>query len=743
MLPLEDDNPQPDAALSEITGVPVSVRNAIVRRRAAWTRTDTFAFALIGAHMAVLLLILPPGSLYLDDLRAQGYAQGQPFFEFIIGSNGTHFAPLPRIIDFVQSRVFPLQHAPAVLITMAVRLVLAVAFWRLLRRTFGPRVAALVPLALLLFTPALLPATAWFRQSITVLACTAAMVWAVDAHLRWVIGRRRIDLLSVGVATAVGLGFYEKAAVIPFAISAVSLAMFAGRSRVPGPRHPIRATFWSGLVSSLVVIGFLIIYMNGPYDQGPGTPPSPVDVLTLAGDTVGGTLIPLLLGGPWDWIYSTPYAGTPHVGTPGVIEALLATGVGLILVLRRSPARVARALLVITAWTLPSVAIITYGRSAGFEDVLADAVRLWADLVPALLFGAALAAIPWRIGVAAERAPAPVPDPQPAYPPPYPAPYPPAAGPQPVLATHAAAPPGPAYPTDPAGLPVPMPGAGGAGIVYAPHGDPVGTASYSISPGNDPVHGAPDIPGTPPGGSGRGRVTKRADGSISLELTLPVMAGLVAMAVVMTGSLVSTWTFTDRWWDNPTDTWLTNARTSLENAEAFPRVLATPLPEAVMPSWVTAEFPTVAPLVLLVRPDARFHDGDGATRTFDAAGNLVPVLRTQVIAQSRRAPVCRAVLPSTGPGARVPLTKPALYVPGAQLELGLLLNAPTRVEVMVETPDRKLFKPERWSNDDLPQGPHTLRFPVPLGKTVSAVRLRAADPGVSCVNSVRVLVAQP
>jgi hypothetical protein len=657
-----DDLPTPESPVLELSlGVPGFVRRGFERRRAEWTPVDTLVAALIGAHVLMLVVLLPQGSLYLDDLRAQGYAQGEPFWSFIVGSNGTHFAPIPRIVDWTFSRVVPLSHPPAVLLTIVIRVLLAGAFWRLLRRVFGPQPGAVIPLLVLLITPALVPTTGWFRQSITVLACTVAMVWAVDAHIRWVTRRHGGDLLAVVVATAVGLGCYEKPAAIPVILAATSIALFWARRR-SRPRDAIRASIPTILGSSAVVVIFLVIYRLGPYDQGPGSPPTPIDVLRLMWHAVGEMLLPLLLGGPWTWIYTAPYSGSPNVGTGGTVASLIVLGIAVLWAGAHGLGRVVRATIVAFSWIVPSVTIITYGRGGVFDVVLGDAVRLWADLVPGVLFALALMLLPWRIGVRAHAA-------------------------VPVL---------------------------------------------------DGTEGGAEGP------AGGGVVTRRQDGYLSLKLSPPVIAGGVALAIVVSGSLVSTWRWFDKWRDNPTDAWITNARNSLANAEPFPRMVATPLPDPIMPFWVTAKFPTSAPLVLLMRPDVRFQDADGQARVLDGAGNLVPVTRARIITASRPAEFCAATIPGgSQQGARVALALPAAYVMGAQLEVGLLLEEQTKVRVTVETPDGTLLTPERWSDDDLPKGPHTLRFPVPYGKTITAVHVSTTNSVVSCVTRAQVWVAVP
>lgn len=665
------DPDDPDAGRELALLVPDWLARGVDRRRAAWTQVDTWALWLTGAQLVVLLVVVGRGSLYLDDLRAQAYALDQPFLQFIVGSNGTHFAPGPRILDWVQSRVFPLQHAPAVIVTLAIRLLLAIGFWRLLRRVFGPRPAILVPFAMLLFTPALIPATTWYRQCITVVACTVATVWALDAMLRWVLHRRRADLWAVVGATIAGVCFYEKGAAIPVVLAGVAVALFVGR---PGSRpaagldRPVRAAMHAVAASGVVVAIFLVVYRFGPYDQGAtagaGAGPSPLDVLHLTWDTATRTVVPLLFGGPYTWSYPAPYAGTASISTTALVFCVVLVAVGFAVALRRGAEQALRGLLVLLIWSLVSVAIVAYGRFDSLQLLLATAQRLWADLVPGFLLAGSLAVLPWAVGVCRS----------------------------------------------------------GAGVP-----GPAGSSSSALV-GGGPVTRA----------QSRARLRAPRPEGAPLELTAPGIAAGLVMLIVLGGSVWSTWTYSTKWWDNPTGAWLTNARASLENAEPFPRVLATPLPEAVMPAWVTTQLPTSAPLLLLMRPDIRFHDGDGDAKVMNAAGMRAPYIPS-VLAQSKKVDLCLAAMtPGSGEPATVALNQPAVYVPGNQVEVGLLLADPTKVEVKVKTPQGTVLTPQRFSDDELPQGPHTLRFPVPFGQAVSSVEVSGQNEQPACVTYARV-----
>jgi hypothetical protein len=605
------------------------------RLRSSWSPVDTIAAGLAGVHLLVLVVVVGRGSLYLDDLRAQGYALDQPFWRFVVDSNGTHFAPVPRILDWVQSRVFPLEHAPAVVVTLTVRLVLAIVFWRLLRRIFGPREGILVPFALLLFTPALVPATTWYRQSITVVACTLAMVWAVDAHLCWVLYRRRADRAAVVLATLLAVCCYEQGAAIPVTLAGVSAALFAGRpgsTDRTGVEHPVRAACSGVGLSAVVVVVFLVVYRWGPYDHVGGSPPSPLDVVRLAWATGTRTVVPMLFGGPYHWSYPAPYAGRAEVGTTATVFCLLLVGAGLAVAVRRDAERAVRGMIVLLAWGLPSAAIVALGRFDPFELSLAGEARLWADLVPGFLLAGTLAVLPWEIGACR----------------------------------------------------------------CVPIDRPIG-------------------------------------------FTAPRMTAGLAVVLILGGSVYSTLTYARTWWDNPTGLWIANARASLRNAEPYPRTLATPLPETVMPRWVSTQFPSSAPLLLLLRPDIRFHDGDGDARVMNAAGIRAPYIPS-VIAQTSPVPLCLEAVPvgHTEP-VLVTLPKTAPYVPGSQVEVGMLLAGATRVEVSVVTPLGRELTPQRFSDDELPPGPHTIRFPVPLGQAVRSVRVRTTNTSrLGCITFARV-----
>jgi hypothetical protein len=601
----------------------------VERESAGWTMADTVAAGLVAVSLLAVLVLIAPGSLYLDDLRAQGYAQGQPFWQFIIGSNGTHFAPLPRTLDWAQARWFPLDQGPAILITLLVRAVLGAGTWVLLRELFGARLGALVPLGVVLFTPALVPATAYYRQAITALAATAAVLWAIAWHLRWLRTGGLWNVLGVGAATAIGLGCYEKAAAIPFLLFVVTVLLFAG----PGGLWPtLRQAIVPIALSAVLVAAFAVIYVRGPYDHASGGLPPPALVGQMARNAVFDTVLPLLLGGPWRWFPITASYGGVSLAHSTLVAFWIVAGVFGVWCLVRRPGPTARAITLLIAWVIPSVITIGVGRLGIFGLSLAEDVRFFTDAVPAFVICAALAVLPWRVGAYAGQEPRPT---------------------------------------------------------------RIGAA-----------------------------------------------VAAVLGALVVAGSVASWITFANAWWSNPTGQWVANMKASLAAAGPSPRIVALPLPQEILPSWVDPVFPTYSPLVMLIRPDARFNDGDGLVQALDSAGAL-RLFRPTPIAETRRSGLCVAAIPATGSQTviRMPVTVP--YVRGSQLQLGLLTEAPSEITVQMITAEGVVRPAILWQPTVLQAGPHTLRTPVRTGDRITAVRVLDGLPAKVCVTSASIVRFSP
>jgi hypothetical protein len=376
--------------------IPAGVRSWWAALAPRLTGPDRAAIVIALGQVPLLLLVLVPGSLYLDDLRAQAYVAGRSWWPYVIESNGTHLAPVTRSIDWLHVQVAPLAQWPAVTLTLIIRVGLALAVWRLLREVFGPRTALLVPLSLLVLTPALLPPTAWYRQAISALLVVIALCIATQQHLRHLRTGDARNLLGAVLAVTLGVLTFEKGALIaPWLViltAAAAPAAERGRDRL---RRVWRAKVPLGLYA-VVTAGYLAIYLSGPFDKGSAGELHTRDVLSMMGRQLSEGLLPGLMGGPWSWRETSPYYSVPSPPTALIVAALILTAMAMVWCLRRNASRTLWAAVAFACYYLPASGMVAAGRLSNFGDVVGLDYRLWPDTAVVALFCACLASISVR-----------------------------------------------------------------------------------------------------------------------------------------------------------------------------------------------------------------------------------------------------------------------------------------------------------------------------------------------------------
>ena len=405
-----DPGPLPAAGDEPVDLVPDWVRTRGARARNSLRqhlpgRLDLAALALGAGSLVPLTWLLLRGSFYIDDLRAQSYAAGRSWWPFVVQSNGTHLTPGARTLDWLQVTFAPLDHGVAVAITVGIRVLLLVGTWRLLRMLFGRRWILLVPFAIVATTPALVPPTAWYRQSITALVAALALVWATDQHVRWLRDRRTRHLVGAAAWVAVGLLFHEQSAAIVPWLFALTLAL----PPFPNPATEQRRLStllrawpaWAAYAALLVAYG--VAYVAGPFDHADGGQALTVGlVLTMAGHHALDGLATGLLGGPWRWQVTSPYYGIADAPRPLAVLSL-AVFIGLFAwAAVRNWRRATGAALLLVVTYVACAAPIAAGRLPVIGTVVALEYRFWPILVVPVLVCVLLAFLPptWEASAA-------------------------------------------------------------------------------------------------------------------------------------------------------------------------------------------------------------------------------------------------------------------------------------------------------------------------------------------------------
>lgn len=358
----------------------------------ALRRPDVGAVLVVVGQLAVYAAVALPGSFYLDDLVATSRAAGQDLgASYLQGEAGHHLAPGAMLWFWLQAHVAPLDHQLAVLPLLLLQGLITLALWRLLRALFGPRPAALVPLAVYALTPLTLPTFAWWIQSVCLLPVHLSIIGATHQHLLYLRTRRLRHVLGSGLCVALGLLFWEKAllaAAVPFLLT---LLCFTGG----GPRARLRSLLslwpaWLGL--GLPAVGFLIAY--GQSSSQPARSVSLHALGSLLWDSTTHAVVPMLLGGPWRWSTKEYYGIADPAGWQVALAGLVALAV--VGATTRNRRAAWRGWFLLALYVPLSLAPVAAGRLAQYGNAVGRDSRYLTDIAVVAALGLGLALLPLR-----------------------------------------------------------------------------------------------------------------------------------------------------------------------------------------------------------------------------------------------------------------------------------------------------------------------------------------------------------
>ncbi|MGL5816763.1 MAG: hypothetical protein ACRCYR_04310 [Phycicoccus sp.] len=374
----------------------VAGAESAARRVTAWPVTMTVAvdrvvIAGLGVvHVLAVAWLVAGGSLYIDDIRAQAYAAGRSWWPFVVESNRTHLAPGARTVDWFMARYAPLEHWPAVVITVAIALLVVVATTMLARRAIRHPWARVLAVAWVLFAASTIPTYAWFRQALTTMLPIALVLLLTSLVVDHARTRARRPWVVAVVLHALALTLTERALAVPFVVAVVLVTCTSASD------HERRWRRAAGALAPFVLlnVGFLIAYSQGDFDTAEGSRPSITDAVAKLGRWAAVDLLPSFVGGPVQWrpgngAYS--FADTPPALVV-VAAVLLVLGVVVALRTPGSIRAATPAMGVALAYCVPVLAMIYVGRLAQVDEVTAaDDLRLLPDVsTAAALAGAAL-----------------------------------------------------------------------------------------------------------------------------------------------------------------------------------------------------------------------------------------------------------------------------------------------------------------------------------------------------------------
>jgi hypothetical protein len=326
-----------------------------------------------------------------------------------------HLFPGVYLISWVLSRHALYSWAAGAGIELVLIAGSSMAAWRLLRTLLGNRPALLIPLALYVLSPLPFQAYSWWIAGVEEIPLQIALFMSLDAHVRYVWTGRSRHAIAAAAWLAFGLFFFEKSAVIPLLLFAVTAGFLVRRRSLVVATWTAAVRFWRAWALYLVVLAaYLIVFLTSlsGSSQQPATPTSVHRAVVFGWGLLFHSFVPGLLGGPWHWSI-TPGAASGNAAAPSDASwAALVVVAGLMIASTLTRRRAWRGWAILLGWILvDDILPVLIGRLAlfpGYAAVLATQTRYVDDAAAVLAVVVAL--IFWPLAdppAAQEQSPAP------------------------------------------------------------------------------------------------------------------------------------------------------------------------------------------------------------------------------------------------------------------------------------------------------------------------------------------------
>jgi hypothetical protein len=306
-----------------------------------------------------------------------------------------HLHPGVLFLVWILAKAAPYNWAAASWMSLLLIAIASLACLRMLLTLLGNRPAVLIPLTLFLVTPLTLPDDSWWSSAIESLPLQVTVFLAVTSQVHYVRSGRFRHAVAAACWLALGLAFFEKAVAIPVVLFALTVGFLIDGPIMTSIRLSLRRYWRAWALYALVVGAYLAVLL--PALQHSTVHPKPTSlgtIVTFSWSLVRQTLLPSLLGGPWNWS-QTGYNAIAYTQAPASLVWLSAFAacaiIALSVIVRR---RAWRAWGILALWVLfADVVPMLLGRlaTAGFAQILSLDTRYVADAAPVAALSVALA----------------------------------------------------------------------------------------------------------------------------------------------------------------------------------------------------------------------------------------------------------------------------------------------------------------------------------------------------------------
>lgn len=308
-------------------------------------------------------------------------------FDYLFQDYAGHMWPGDFVLAWLTARVDPMSWTLTAIGLLVLQAAGGAMAWLVLSRLLGEAWARVPVLALFLFAPLTLWSLQWYSQAISFLPVTfflMAAVWALLRHLqdRWRAGPAVVVAMTVGA-----LSFQERGLLVPLVVGGVALVMREDRRPLARVHGALRGLWRLWAAEAAVLVGYLLLHGRLAPVEATSPTASETGLRGLATDFVLRTLVPGLVGGPWQ----ARIAGETLVAPSWAVVVAALVVVAFVAVTSRLGGSSARwAWVMLAAYVASDVAILFGGRTR-FDVPFGLIPRYVADVVPVATLAVAAA----------------------------------------------------------------------------------------------------------------------------------------------------------------------------------------------------------------------------------------------------------------------------------------------------------------------------------------------------------------
>ena len=282
---------------------------------------------------------------------------------------------------------------------------------RLFRTLFGDRPAIILPLAVYLLSPLMVPVLGEWSAALEYVPLQLCIFMAMNAHVYYVRTGRARHLVAAAVWVALGMIFFEKGLVLPPLLFAVTSGFLVrSPSWISGIRM-VASKFrraWATYAVLMTIYIALVAYSLKTSHVQPSAPTSVQAMAKFSWTLIWNTFLPGAIGGPWRW---WPPGQSYALAAPPTALAFIA-GVTVVVVLSASiwfgMSAARRSWVILVGWLLVADMVPVFIGRLNYlgPRVLGMDTRYLADAVPVLAICVGLAF--WPVLTHQEERPQPL-----------------------------------------------------------------------------------------------------------------------------------------------------------------------------------------------------------------------------------------------------------------------------------------------------------------------------------------------